>query len=638
MYTDLNPNDSNTPSDYKWSKIKGEKGEQGIQGLQGEKGEQGIQGEKGEDGRTSYFHIKYSVNANGNPMIEVPSTYIGTYVDFTEKDSNDYTKYTWARFEGIQGEKGEQGIPGANGENGQTSYLHIAYANSSDGSVGFSVSDSTNKSYIGQYTDFEQNDSTDYRKYSWTKIKGEQGDGYTQMGQWYDGMVVPKMGVVSMGGGSYVAKAATSNPPLWTILDNQGRRLKSNKGYILTGGINTAEYDVWAEKGEQGDKGDKGEQGIQGSPGATGAQGKQGIEGCIVRDSEWTIGTEYRNDSNITDGSLAVRYVDVALVRNNATATGWDAYRCMRTHVASSSITYTNTSYWEKFSTNVGAIFTSLIIAKNAKIQFLQGNQLTIQKSDGTITAGLSGSDAGQKIRIWAGGNNPDTATFKVSETGEMWATNAHLQGEVAATSGSIGGIKIENGYIGTNYSNSGLYISNDMVSVRFSSTVARIGYDVGGVFSVGTMAGYFSCNETGIEGVPSTNVGLYVTASGAKAYDNNAYLGNHALYIPQGDICGFRLRTRRVNVSMTLDKMDSNIIAVTKDITLTLPTSNVEDGQEYRIRNHTDGTIYVSGKISSLGYPTSETTKVHIPAGKLMFVFYDKVNSVWLANYCEKW
>ena len=443
VYTDTNPNDSNTPSDYKWSKIKGEKGEQGIQGLQGEKGEQGIQGEQGADGRTSYFHIKYSVNANGNPMTEVPSTYIGTYVDFEETDSDDYTKYTWARFEGIQGEKGEQGIPGANGENGQTSYLHIAYANSSDGSVGFSVSDSTNKSYIGQYTDFEQNDSTDYRKYSWTKIKGEQGDGYTQMGQWYDGMVVPKMGVVSMGGGSYVAKVATSNPPLWTILDNQGRRLKSNKGYILTGGINTAEYDVWAEKGEQGDKGDKGEQGIQGSPGATGAQGKQGIEGCIVRDSEWTIGTEYRNDSNITDGSLAVRYVDVALVRNNATATGWDAYRCMRTHVASSSITYTNTSYWEKFSTNVGAIFTSLIIAKNAKIQFLQGNQLTIQKSDGTITAGLSGSDAGQKIRIWAGGNNPDTATFKVSETGEMWATNAHIQGEVNATSGVFTDVQI---------------------------------------------------------------------------------------------------------------------------------------------------------------------------------------------------
>lgn len=34
---------------------------------------------------------------------------------------------------------------------------------------------SVNKSYIGQYTDFTQADSTDYKKYSWTKIKGETG-------------------------------------------------------------------------------------------------------------------------------------------------------------------------------------------------------------------------------------------------------------------------------------------------------------------------------------------------------------------------------------------------------------------------------------------------------------------------------
>ena len=154
---------------------KGDKGDQGIQGLQGEKGEQGIQGEPGEDGRSSYFHIKYSANADGNPMSETPDKYIGTYVDYTEADSTDYTKYTWVQFQGSQGEKGDQGIPGENGEDGKTSYLHIAYATSADGSSGFSVSDSTNKTYIGQYTDFIEADSTDYTKYKWTKIKGETG-------------------------------------------------------------------------------------------------------------------------------------------------------------------------------------------------------------------------------------------------------------------------------------------------------------------------------------------------------------------------------------------------------------------------------------------------------------------------------
>lgn len=153
-------------------------GQTGLQGLQGEKGEQGIQGEPGVDGKTSYFHIKYSAVASptsSSQMTETPSTYIGTYVDFMEADSTDPSKYKWSRFEGIQGEKGEQGIPGV-GVDGKTSYLHIAYATSADGKTGFSVSDSTGKTYIGQYTDFTETDSTDPTKYSWTKIKGDKGE------------------------------------------------------------------------------------------------------------------------------------------------------------------------------------------------------------------------------------------------------------------------------------------------------------------------------------------------------------------------------------------------------------------------------------------------------------------------------
>ena len=115
--------------------------------LDGEKGEKG---ETGADGKTSYFHIKYSAVSNPTSsleMSETPLAYIGTYVDFTEADSTDPTKYTWSRFEGIQGEKGEQGIPGI-GTDGKTSYLHIAYATSADGSEGFSISESANKTYI----------------------------------------------------------------------------------------------------------------------------------------------------------------------------------------------------------------------------------------------------------------------------------------------------------------------------------------------------------------------------------------------------------------------------------------------------------------------------------------------------------
>ncbi len=185
--------ESNNPADYAWSLIKGDKGDQGIpglQGLQGEKGDQGIpgatgakgdKGDAGADGRTSYFHIKYSPvqNPTAAQMTETPSDYIGTYTDYTQSDSNDPTKYTWARFKGLQGADGAQGIPGTNGADGKTSYLHIKYSNDGGSTFtpatgGLAVGE-TPGDYIGQYTDFTQADSTDVTKYTWSKIKGDEG-------------------------------------------------------------------------------------------------------------------------------------------------------------------------------------------------------------------------------------------------------------------------------------------------------------------------------------------------------------------------------------------------------------------------------------------------------------------------------
>ncbi|CQD47307.1 glucosaminidase domain-containing protein [Streptococcus agalactiae] len=74
--------------------------------------------------------------------------------------------------DGLQGPRGEQGIPGPAGADGKTPYWHVAYANSSDGTVDFSVSDSANKRYIGQYTDYDAIDSSDPKKYRWTDMVG----------------------------------------------------------------------------------------------------------------------------------------------------------------------------------------------------------------------------------------------------------------------------------------------------------------------------------------------------------------------------------------------------------------------------------------------------------------------------------
>lgn len=69
----------------------------------------------------------------------------------------------------------EVGMKGEKGDDGKTSYVHIAYSNSSDGGVDFSTTDPTNRAYTGYYTDFEMIDSTDPSKYEWQRTKGDSG-------------------------------------------------------------------------------------------------------------------------------------------------------------------------------------------------------------------------------------------------------------------------------------------------------------------------------------------------------------------------------------------------------------------------------------------------------------------------------
>ena len=342
QYTDFTQADSTDPTKYSWTKIKGEQGpqgakgekgdkgdpgERGLQGLQGPKGEQGIPGPKGDpgedgaigpqgpkgdkgdkgatgvqgpkgekgdtgaSGKTSYFHIKYSSVANptsSSQISETPNTYIGTYVDFTQADSTDPSKYTWSRFEGAQGPKGDQGIKGTNGTNGKTSYLHIAYATNSTGTAGFSTTDSTNKTYIGQYTDFTQADSTDPTKYSWTKIKGETGatgpkgdKGETgakgDTGEDGRGIKSTEITYVSSTSGTSIPQSGwkTSIPSV-----SAGSYLWTQTIITYTDGSKSKVYSVakMGNTGATGPKGDKGENGL-------------GIASSSVGYQAWSNGT-----------------------------------------------------------------------------------------------------------------------------------------------------------------------------------------------------------------------------------------------------------------------------------------------------------------------------------------------------------
>lgn len=320
-YTDFTFEDSTDPTKYTWRQFQGDDGEDGADG---------IPGVNGTNGETSYLHIAYAISADGKSGFSttnsVDKTYIGQYVDFAKEDSTNPAKYRWTKFQGpkgdkgdpgtqglqgIQGEKGDQGIQGEKGADGKTQYTHIAYANSSDGKVGFSVSDAA-RDYVGMYVDFTAADSTDPAKYSWSKIKGADGtqgiqgkpgtDGKTPyLHVAYANSADGKTGfsVSNSAGKTYIGvytdytKADSTEPTKYKWTKIQGPQ--GTQG--LQG--------IQGEKGEQGVKGDKGPQGDKGATGATGPQGPQGAAG---KDANQVVHTVNGNgESNL--------YVEFATIK-----------------------------------------------------------------------------------------------------------------------------------------------------------------------------------------------------------------------------------------------------------------------------------------------------------------------------------
>lgn len=88
--------ESNTASDYTWSRFRGEDGTDGVPGP------------AGEDGKTTYTWIAYSDNADGSDLYQIPTDstkYIGIAVNKdTATESSNPTDYTWSRFRGADGQ------------------------------------------------------------------------------------------------------------------------------------------------------------------------------------------------------------------------------------------------------------------------------------------------------------------------------------------------------------------------------------------------------------------------------------------------------------------------------------------------------------------------------------------------------
>lgn len=389
--------------------------------------------------------------------------------------------------------------------------------------------------------------------------------------------------------------------------------------------------------GEQGPKGD------DGAPGEDGAPGKDGLQGCITRLTEWASGVEYRNDLDLV--SNGPRYIDIVTIYANNKQL---KFQCGQTHTSSNSNKPTAGSasaYWQQLNDMV-PIYTPLLFAENAVINFLQGMEFVVHNSKtdisvNTIIAGLVGGD----IPLFVGSNTPSNAPFRVAKDGAFVATKADITGTINASSGTIGGFKIDESSLTATDSFGEMLLSSNLIRFTNDNTKLYLGGNTWPGSTGGALYGPIRAEVSrSAAGGTAGNVGVYINVTGAALSDGTTTAarqsGNHALYIPEGFITGFRLRNVRTSSNRTLTDMDSVVFSTaTGEITLTLPSSP-KQGQIYFIRKVGSGNVKLKRGNTQHRICTNSNsqnnTEITLDWGKLWIILWDHMNSMWTANWCQ--
>lgn len=419
------------------------------------------------------------------------------------------------------------------GDKGEVSYFHIKYSPVENPTA--SQMTETPDVYIGTYVDFNYADSNNPADYTWARFQGVQGEKGEQG--------IPGIGI---DGKTYYLHIKYSNDGGRTFTGNNGEDPGDWLGLLtdlnVNDSTNPADYKWSKTKGEQGD------QGIPGSNGSDGA------DGLIIRRSEWKPNREYRNDQDVPQSVSKIRYLDIVLVRDFGAATGYKVYKCIYTvapHISSDSNapgTSGGAAYWEEFTTNVESIYTDLIIAKDAKLDFVSGNAVRVGYESGTnnftVVAGITGAGGnnGSAIRIWAGATeeNRGRAPFRVTQDGILHAEDADISGRIVAKTGELGDLKITGMIDGRSDGTNGILILSDFIKFYDNSggkadrtilfgVLNNFGYKYMGAFESDVRNSY---NTWG------NNDALYFNIRGSNA-------ANRAIYgigdiVMDGDVIGY--------------------------------------------------------------------------------------------------
>ncbi len=379
--------------------------------------------------------------------------------------------------------------------------------------------------------------------------------------------------------------------------------------------------------------------------GNDGGQGVQGLQGCIYRRSRFATGFQYRNDSALTTTGL--RYIDLVYLMTNSSIFASKAkwFRCKKTHTSNSSnapqLTSNGTEawleYWEPLN-SLEPTYTPFLMADDAIITLMQSNQLLIEDSNGVITAGLSGSNSGKKIRIWAGSATPDNAPFRVDVAGALVATKADITGTINADSGRIGGFNISGNSL-TNASDGGF---NNDAAIVFRNDPHKVFAAFGCNVLPSTTAQHCLCrlenyDENDWWGY-GHNYALFVGSRGAA--------NNSAITMTGGYVSGFALKTETIG----FDTVTASTQPTTVSKTLGRDINSLYVTTQYEWRASSSGTYatktrevkvtlpamepYDDGHVLFVKRGLNDGNYVKILPGASYRMVYNSSSNTWVRTY----
>lgn len=301
---------------------------------------------------------------------------------------------------------------------------------------------------------------------------------------------------------------------------------------------------------------------------------------------EWQSGKKYYDGKR--DAQDGIFYQDVVLYENMY-------YVCVNTDSGESDHWETTpdvATYWDKFTVTEKFV-ADKIIANQGIVKELSSEEVVIIDGD-SIVAGMtssknpdSKSDLNGKVtnkgdvRIWAGEiKNADltTAPFTVTSTGELKSTKANITGKISATSGNIGGFRLNDNDLVCNKAKFTMDGSN-------STDSRKVVLDTKG-YKLGSYNFPLFVESYG-QAAPLVDdfAGIYINVGGSN--DTIFPATYPGILMKRGCFVGFRVPTISISEDMDLNNNNNYMSGMYlfcqnegRDITITLPTKTT--GAEY--------------------------------------------------------